>query len=364
MEIIDELIDLCSSEKIREFRSYPKKVYKHYLAGILNDILFENSINKSLNYHQALFMSMTPQSHPNSEGPGYIKIKKNIVTKLENNNFITPERDSQLDLVIAFLRQYLNELKGNDKTLYLVSDFTKIVRVKRYFWENQGLILQNHHWLDITLTKPVTPTFPEFFNYQDLINLWNDYIYKYNDYKKILEENGSENSPKFRELNYSIKGSERTLIVLATNFVESYLYYYFYNIKSSGKFSGNKVMNIKGYIQDTQIVEDLIFEEHEDLRNDENIQDLYVIFKETLKVRDRFVHTSAFVDGSNKIAELQPLLNINRDNVIKYLQNSIDLVSRVDSMLPEDEKILFWWERFENPIFSKFEYINPLNVYR
>lgn len=364
-ELIDELIEMSSSEKVREFSSHPKKVYKHYLAGILNDIIFGDHVALSFYFHQAKAMSVLPREWENKDAFGYRKSKKMTLDTLKSNYFISPERDSQLDLIIAFLRKYLNDLKYNRKTLYLVSELEKIIKIKEYFLVERGLSIKDHQWLDITEHHELVLTSPEFFNYLDLINLWNDYIIKHDRIDKLLSENIADRSNReLRELDYSIKGSERALIILATNFVESYLYYYFYNIKSSNSYPRNKLHRLNGFIQDTQIVEDLIFEEHESIKRNTAIQTAYATFKESLQIRDRFVHTSAFVDSSNKIAQLQPLLNILTGDTIKYLQNAIDFVYLIDSNLPSNEQILYWWEQFETPDFSKQKLIDPLNKWK
>ncbi|MFJ7405867.1 MULTISPECIES: hypothetical protein [unclassified Lysinibacillus] len=364
-DIIDELIEMTSSEQIRKFRSHPKKLYKYYLAGILNDIFFENYIHESFFYHQAKFLFHAAEQLPNQDGEGYRKNKALTIKTLQDNYFINPQQDSQVDLLIAFLRMYLNDLKLNKKTLYLVSDLEKIIRIKDYFRVKKQHTIKNHHWIDVTLNEPLVLTFPEFFNYQDLINLWNDYIEKYT---KIFELKKSgvalKTNPEYRRLDYSIKGSERTLVILATNFVESYLYYYFYNIKSSKIYPQNKLHKMKGYIQDTQIFEDLIFVEHPNIKDNVAISLQYKKFNDSIKIRDRFVHTSAFVEQTNKIAQLQPLLNISTEETISILQNAIDFVYSIDNNLPENEKILFWWEQFETPDFSKHQFINPLNILR
>lgn len=365
IDILDELIEMTNSEQIRKFRSHKKKLYKYYLAGILNDIIFEHYIHESFFYHQAKFLLHAAEQLPNQDSQGDRKNKALTIKTLQNNYFINPQQDSQVDILIAFLRTYLNDLKLNKKTLYLVSDLEKIIRIQDYFRIKMQHNIKKHHWIDVTLNQPLVLTFPEFFNYQDLINLWNDYIEKH---KKIseLKQSGIANKTnhEYRRLDYSIKGSERTLVILATNFVESYLYYYFYNIKSSKFYPQNKIHTIKNYIQDTQIVEDLIFKEHPNIKDNNAISLQYKKFHDSLKIRDRFVHTSAFVEQTNKIAQLQPLLNISKEETISILQNAIDFVYSIDNNLPENEKILFWWEQFETPDFSKHQIINPLNILR
>lgn len=363
-EIINELIDISSSEQIRKFRSHPKKVYKYYLAGILNDILFNRFIHESFFYHQVKFMSLSPEDYPNKDGEGYRKSINMTIDILKSNYFRNPEKDSQIDILINFLRTYLKEFQENNKTLYLISDLEKIISINSYFSSKSLRTPKKHHWIDITFKDIVVPTFPEFFNYQDLINLWNDYVRKYEKIKELKKLGlANQKNPDFRELDYSIKGSERTLIILAINFVESYFYYYFYNIKSELSYPNNKLHKIKGYVQDTQIIEDLLFKEHPNFKNNDSIQNSYEEYKKSLKVRDRFVHTSAFVEPSNKLAELQPLLSLKKDETISILQNSVDFVYLIDSNLPTKEQILFWWNKFETPDFSKESYISPLNIH-
>ncbi|OCS90833.1 hypothetical protein [Caryophanon latum] len=364
-DIIDELLKMTSSETIRQFRSHPKKVYKYYLAGILNDILFKKYIHESFFYHQAKFMFHSAKYLPNKDGEGYRKNKALAIETLKNNYFITPHQDSQIDILIVFFRNYLTDLKFNKKTLYLVSDLEKIIRIKDYFRDTNQHPIKNHHWIDITLHDNLIRTFPEFFNYQDLINLWNDYIKKYDKICELQKYNLSiRDNPEYRRLDYSYKGSERTLVILATNFVESYLYYYFYNIKASKLYPQNKLHKMKGYIQDTQIIEDLLFVEHPKIKENASISLQYNKFNYSIKIRDRFVHTSAFVEQTNKIAQLQPLLSLSTDETITILQNAIDFVYSIDNNLPENEKILFWWDSFETPDFNKRQFINPLNIFK
>lgn len=364
MCILDELIEMSSSEKIRQFKSNPKKLYKYYLAGILNDLIFESHISQSFFYHQAKFMSALPEAWDNEDAPGDRKNKKMAINVLKSNYFISPEKEDQLNSIITFLRNYLKDLKDKKKTLYLVSELETIVQIKDYFLNEKCHPIRKHQWLDITEDHSLVLTSPEFFNYLDLINLWNDYIKKHKRIHQLSAEKlAYRSNPEFRELDYSIKGSERTLIILAINFVESYLYYYFYNIKSSNTYPENKLCKQKRRIQDTQIIEDLIYKEHESIKNNTDIQTAYNTFKYSLKIRDRFVHTSAFADHTNKIAELQPLLNISTEDTIKYLQNAIDFAYLLDNNLPSDEKLLYWWDQFETPDFSKKELIRPLNIF-
>lgn len=360
---LDELIEFTDSKKMRnDFRKHTKKLYKYMLCGILHDIVVFGDYWTREGYSQAKIMSLSPSFFPNEHKKGYTIIKDRIIANLKESYFHQYDRDSQVDLMIKFLRDYLKSYKEKGKTLYLVSELEKILDIKRLFL-SKGVILKDHHWIDINLRNPATPTLPEFYNYMDLINLWNDFIVKYNKVVQMQEEKRAvRENPTWRELEYTYTSSLRTLIILAVNFVESYLYYYFYNAKQEKSYPSNKLFYIKGHhIQDTQIIEDLIFEEHHYIKSDKHVQELYSTYEEVVDIRNRLVHTSAFVDTKNKIGELQPLLNVNLIDSISHLQTCIDLVYFIDSKLPDKEKILFWWDKFESPNFSKRKKISVLN---
>lgn len=362
---IDELIEMASSGKVREFRKHTKPVYKYMLCGILHDIIVHGNFAPRNSYGQAKMMAAAPSLMTNKYGEGYVIIKRRVIDDLKSSYFYDPERDSQVDMIISFLRTYLKSYKEMGKTLYMISEVSHLLDIKNLVMHLHGIDLKDHHWIDINFNAPIIPTFPEFFNYMDLINLWNDLIDKYNRVIAMqLKGHDNKHNPLWRELEYSYYGSLRAVVILAVNFVESYLYYYFYNCKKENRYPKNKVFNLKGYIQDTQVVEDLIFEEHKYIKDDSRAQELYALYENVLKVRDRLVHTSAFVDKTRKVAELQPLLNLELNGVTNYLQNCIDLVSLFDSMLPKNEKILFWWDQFETPNFKVKKKISVLSKNR
>lgn len=379
---LDELIDMFSSSKIREFRQHSKPLYKYNLCGIVNTVIMKGDIWTSKEYGQVKMMSMMSSSWPNETGKGNTIMKNRIIDSLRNNFFHSPERDSQVDMIISFFRKFLIDYKKEGKSLILVKDFEKILDIKKLLHIQLKVKVKDHHWIDVGFRQGIVLTAPEFFNYLDLINLWNDLIDKIGKTYKLIEAQELEkklfsftqstnnityldNPPALRELDYSRQASFRALISQGVNFVESYLYYYFYNVKSENKYKGqSKILNMKGYIQDKQIVKDLIFEVHNQIASDTKIKELYNQYLITLAIRDRFVHTSAFVEQSNKMPQLQPLLNIQYDSMISHIQGCVDFVYHLDNMLPDDDKLLFWWERFETPNFSKMSKISVLNKFR
>ncbi|HLR09900.1 MAG TPA: hypothetical protein VK120_00750 [Sporosarcina sp.] len=233
--------------------------------------------------------------------------------------------------------------------------------------ESQYITLKDHHWLDFGFDgNPITATYPEFFNYIDLINLWNDFVSKYKQYEQLIVTR--DNNNEIRRLHYSLNSSSRFLVISSIIFVESYLYYLFYSIKNNNTYSNDDrvkgILNRRGYIQDTQIVEDIIFKLFEEVENNQFIKKKYDLYEQSIELRNRLVHTSAFVDESNNLSQLHPLIDIDLKDVISIAQNSIDFVVKIDELLPDEDKILIWWDRFDTPDFYKLEPINTLNIYR
>jgi len=380
-KFVDELIEMFSSDKIREFRQHSKPLYKYYLCGLVNNVIMQGNFWPTPEYGQVKMMSMMSSRWPNETGPGYTMRMNNIKNTLQGNYFHSPERDSQVDMIISFFRKFLHDYKGG-KSLVLVKDLEKILDVKKLLNTRLGLKVKDHHWIDIGFIQGLVVTAPEFFNYLDLISLWNDLIEKIDKTYEIHEalekkddvlafpNNPSNitymtNSSALRELDYSRQASYRALIIQGVNFVESYLYYYFYNIKSDDKYKGqSKILKMKGHIQDKQIVEDLIFKVHNHIASDTKIKEMYEQYLITVDIRDRFVHTSAFVEQSNKMPQLQPLLNTQLDDMICHIQGCVDFVHYLDTMLPADDQLLYWWDRFETPVFTEKNKISVLNVHR
>src|SRR5699024_6289605 len=214
--------------------------------------------------------------------------------------------DDSVNEIIIFFRKIIKNIEDKNKRLYLVSDVQKIYDIKRVYKESQYITLKDHHWLDFGFDgNPITATYPEFINYIDLINLWNDFVSKYKQYKHLIDTENQ--SIEIRRLHHSMNSSSRLLIIASIIFVESYLYYSLYNIKNNNTYSKDSrvkgILNRSGYIQDTQIVEDIIFKLFDEVKNNEFIKEKYDLYKQSIKLRDRFVHTSAFVDESNNLSQ-------------------------------------------------------------
>ncbi|APB82404.1 hypothetical protein BAMY_09655 [Bacillus amyloliquefaciens] len=362
-ELVDltELENLFSSKTVRSFRSDMKREYKLALCGLFGEVLKFGQYKQGRFYQIVMSLAANPKS--------FRQMLKKIRAEdtlygfyiRTEHYFYNIEDQKYLDSVISFFRDYILNYKRKNKRLYLVSDIQKVYDIKKLY-STQGIKLKDHHWMDINFSTPATLTVPEFFNYIDVINVWNEYISVANQLLK-------ENDPiEVRKLNFRYSTCSRQFVITSITFFEAYLYYYFYNLKSKNDLSENhpvtKALNQDGYIQDKQIVRQVIFKLHQHIKEDKKIKQLFKNINEHIKIRDRFIHSSAFIEQSNNLSQLQPFIDLNMNDVIEIAQDCLDFVVRVDELLPEDEKILFWWERFESPNFKKKEYISPLNKHK
>ncbi|MNI17749.1 hypothetical protein D3C73_711310 [compost metagenome] len=185
-------------------------------------------------------------------------------------------------------------------------------------------------------------------HYMDVINMWNDLIIKKERYDTI------EDSRELRALNYSMVTSIRWLVIQAVTYVESYLYYYYYNVSNDPKLKA-RLPKFNRHVQGTDIVERVIFDFHPDIKHDGAFFLAYKKYMTILKLRDRFVHTSAFPNLADNLSELHPLLNLSLKTTAEHLTSCFNFVNKVEDALPKDERLLFWKDRFDEPDFSSLE---------
>lgn len=358
---MNELKNLVSSKKIREFRRDMKNSYKVTLCGLFGDIIKYGKYKNGRFYNIAIDLAYNPLSYTQIVPEGRIEYTQYAYHLFNDHYFYNDDiNDSQyLDSVLDFFRSYLSNYEKKKRRLYLVKDIQKIYDIKKFHLVH-GVKVKDHHWMDINFSHPITLTIPEFFNYADVINIWNEYI---NVYFHLLAENDDIES---RKLHFRLSTSGRQLVIASITFLESYLYYYFYNLKNDNNLaishSVKKVIEQDEFLQDKQIIKQIIFKLHHQIKNDEVVKQLFKKIKENIKLRDRFIHNSAFIDKSNQLSQLEPLMDLATDKIIDIAQSSIDFILRIEELLPEEEKVLFWWDAFETPDFKKKKYISPLKI--
>jgi uncharacterized protein with HEPN domain len=255
----------------------------------------------------------------------------------------------------------VDQTKKHGKYITTISNLEEIMDLIKLY-EGTHLNVQPHHWVNIDLINGMIVTVPEFLTYVDLINNWNMFIDKYKKYNLAIASDvvtpliERQNKIENRRLGYEIDTLMRTLCISSVTFVESYLYYIFFNLKQinyelSNGSAKNFLQNKK--VEDDEIIERLILKEFITNPSSE-FKTLLKEYKEINKVRNRLIHTSAF-ETDAKTSELLPLLTITIKQLINTLETCIRIVEIIESSLPEELKILGWWERVTHPKFKTFE---------
>ena len=294
-------------------------------------------------------------------------ISAKVHDSMEKNHFVKPYDTVILDKIINFTRLRLREIKNKNSSLFQASELSGIIDLKAFFGFQS---VEQHHWIDFDVRSGLVLTLPEAIVFHDLKVHWNDFI----GLASILMEEQSRltnhqerfayfNSEPTREKLYKRAAAARALIFLCVSFVESYLLNLFYTIKESAvpgkEFAAGMLAQTK--IEDEMIVEAVIYRIFPEFKA--AMDDMFRIYKVTNNFRNRYVHASPFMDASTNISYLQPLLSVDDDLVIDSLQNSLDFVQKLDSLLPENLKLLFWWYDDEVIIFKQMQPLKLTNSY-
>lgn len=355
MNDIDLLLNLVSRDTLSTMSGKHKKVYKYAICGIFINIIQGNHYKKMQNDNisQLFLIQKLPRNRTNFD----LLLKKfdQIVnSSLENNHFKKPYNDDFLNNVIAFLRARLKEIGNDEISLFQIQEISQILDINNF----SGIsCLKDHHWVEFSLNRPIIPTFPEYILFNDLKVQWNYYI----DVRAILS-NSQANIKTHKEYfeylkdeqnrhdSYSLGTLYRTLIILCVTFVEAYLYDLFLSVTESNLPNKKNIESIlnKRKIQDIEIVERVLCYLFSDIKTNDEFNDLFKKYKKVIKKRDRYIHASAFTNTSSNKSDLEPLLNLDENSLVESLQLSVDFVNKINELLPEEFKILYWMDSNEN----------------
>ncbi|WP_312507601.1 hypothetical protein [Lysinibacillus sp.] len=354
----EHLEDLASSKMVNKLSGTPKKCYKYALVAIMLNISCGNhkTVGQEQNIELAKSILRNPISYKNKE------ILRQIQSKVENsliaNSFINARMPETIDKVITLLRTCTLDIINNEVCLIKASELSDLVNLNERFSKHPP---QAHHWIDINFKSGFTPTIPDLILYSDIINTWNILLEKNKEYKALFESlTGLLNVERevqweVRKLEYENQALVRSLWVLAVSFVESYLYYVFYNTKCGSFTLENeeaiefiKLKKVGGL----EILKGLILPEFiaNESELNEQLTEHITNYDGIYKRRHRLVHPSAFEESNQ--SHLSPIITITIDKLINTLNTCVDMVELIDNTLPEDKRILFWWDRIEHPDFT------------
>lgn len=314
----------------REFNWAQYRAFQMYTSAISNDYqLIDEEILDDILNRSVVYLCNT--------------CKFRFLKSREKDKFII--EDSILNKYIEFLKVYLK----NEKTLFLYNEVKEFWDVNELFNRTGNTSVLPHHWIELALFKYSLPinTVPEFFAYQDVINLWNETLRKYNELV-ILNDNFKQGTDEYRTINYTYSTLLRSTLTAGVHYFETYLYYMYYNLKHKMKFPSNSVIkrNDIRKINDKEIIRKLLYKEFSNLES--LTEDNWAIYQEALEYRDAFVHISAFEE--NGVSRMQYLLSFDLAKLKLFLSNIFSFIEIIEQEVGE-EKILFWKSLFENPDF-------------
>lgn len=213
----------------------------------------------------------------------------------------------------------------------------------------------------------IYPFSPEILIWSDFKILWNFFakyrkeelddweksVYYDLDYERIHNKNSIE-------IQF-IKGTmERYVLVSCITFVESFLYNIRMVINSNPLFETRiKESNVSGLkndkITDRQIIEDVLYKIYPDLKK--SIEKEYQIYKELLKLRDKYIHISVRINGGQpEMSEIVSSAGLNIEWKIKYV---MDLVYKINEMIKTRDGLnILWWKHEEDCNFVELELFN------
>ncbi|WP_018395838.1 hypothetical protein [Bacillus sp. 37MA] len=375
-----ELKDLYSNKFISRLSRNPRKIYRNCLVGMFVTSLMIGDEQKK---QKEFLINMNFCKDILNNPKGFLldeqlqRVDELVQSSLKNIFVKNPSTKKTEDTIIELMRKAIDYKLKETRYLLKFEDLDHVMDLKSLFsriQKNSNPNMSYHHWIEFDLKAGLVPSFPDFITYADLVSLWNMFLDKrealineqvfnkvFLDKREALinEQVFNKDPKKVRLLNSELHALYISSWIQGVTFVESYLYYVFYNIQK-GKYP-LKSEKAQGYIKstlpdDNQIIDKLIISEFSTEQNKDDIAHIKSLHKKYIdinKTRNRFIHASAFEE--NNSSHLLPLIDSKYGDLPTVLETCTNLVLEIEKLLPSDLKILFWWEAVDHPIYKDFE---------
>lgn len=358
-----ELKKLYSNKYISRLSGNPKKIYRNALVGMfVTSIMFGNEQKKQKEFLDNIDFCKNLLNNPKDFllDEQLQMVDEFVQSSLKNIFMKNPSTNKTAETIINLMRKAIDYKLNATRYLLKFEDLDHVMDLKSFFsrmQKNSNPNMSYHHWIEYDLKAGFVPSFPDFITYADLVSLWNMFLDKR---VALIKEQAFNNYPKkARLLNSELHALHISSWIQGVTFVESYLYYVFYNIQK-----GNyplKSKKAQGYIKstlpdDNQIIDKLLISEFSTDQNKDNIahiKSLHKEYKDINNTRNRFIHASAFEE--NNRSHLLPLIDSKYEDLPHVLETCTKLVLEIEKLLPLDLKILFWWDAVDHPIYKDFE---------
>lgn len=374
-QILELLFDLVKRNNVEKLSGKPKEMLRYQLASIFVSVIRGDFKNNQIILTNKIEVALNIRNRPNKikemDTNVLNKYKETIVNELRTNHFHNVDNYSSITKIIKFFRDKLFGLR-EDKRFWKVEDLEELLSVQGFlqmyypiFKENT---IKNHHWIDFNIRHGIVPTYPELISYNDLINSWNCILETNSLYQQKSSTQNTE-SDELRMLEYSLFSFQRFGYTACVTFFEAYLYYIFYNFKEQSMYIDDSKINglyrkNPRKITDEEILKKVIepkFFNKKD-KDSNQFKDFNKRYKKLNEIRNSIIHTSAFEDESNKHATMELFFELNINELRENYELIIDFTLLIESKLPANHKILFWWGSYEEPNFKSNKKIKNIRV--
>lgn len=345
------ILNLYSRTSLNTMSKSKKKLYKLLLTALSTNLFTGNILNedtKSIIYDLNTLLEETYCSELYDER--YIQYREFLKKQISDDKIWKLHDEDSYNELITLTRKILEELTEKNVSVYKREVIEKYVDIMTLIKN----IDNNVKWIGINFETGLYPYIPEKLTWFDFKVIWNMFAkYKKDDinnwidsvdYNMQYERVFNKNSIETQLLAGTL---ERSVLILCITFIESFLYNTRIVIRDNPIFINrienynlnNIIHNEK--IIDIQIIEDILFKLYPKLK--ESIISNYQVYKELLKIRDKYIHISVRENADHQ-PEMASLLYSSGLNIEMKLKYVLDMIDKINDYIMDKEGInLLWW---------------------
>lgn len=354
---------LFSRDSLKTMSKSKKKLYKLLLTALAANLFIGKMLHDdSKEIINELEKLLEETYNAETYDKQYEEYHKYLIYQFARDKVFKLTKEEAYQGLIEFTRVILNELIEKNVSVHTKAEIEKYVDINAYTKD----IDESIRWIGINFETGLYPFIPEKFVWDDYKVIWNIFA----TYKKEALNNWINavdgdmlydriHDKKTREIEYMANTMERSVLVSCITFAESFLYNIRIIIRDNPIFKKYiEDYNLEKVIQndkinDMQIIEDILFIIYPQLKNIVSYE--YKIYRELLKLRDRYIHISVRENGDRQ-PEMSSLLSSSGLNIEMKIKYALALVDKINNTILDSDKINMLWWRKDNPCnFIEFE---------
>lgn len=351
---------LYSGKSLNTMSKSKKKLYKLLLIALSANLFKGKMLHVDSKEIISELEKLLKEGYPAENYDDLCERYNNSLNEQLEADEIIKFREINYDDIISFTREILNDLSEKNVAVYNRDKVEKYIDVHSFIKNIDDCV----NLIGVHFESGIYPFSPEKLIWSDFKILWN-FFAKYQkkslddwiksvDYERIHDK-------KSLEIQFISGTMERYVLVSCITFVESFLYNIRMVMMNNPVFAvriiqSNVSVLKNDKITDRQIMEDVLYKIYPDLKK--IIAKEYQVYKELLKLRDKYIHISVRINGAGQpeMNEIISSAGLNIEMKIKYV---MDLVYKVnDVILKTDGLNILWWKHEEECNFRELELFN------